>query len=83
MRIYRESGEQKPKYDVDEIRCINKQVKIIPNKKEIENHHINCKISEDITKRNQITFEVIEDEKGNLKPNIQKDGTVKALINFE
>ena len=47
LRIYRESKKQNPIYDVDEIRDIDKQIKIIPSKKEIENHHMNCKISED------------------------------------
>lgn len=83
MRIYRSSGKSDPLYDVDEIRAVNKKIINQPAKSEIENHHINHNIQEDIMERNQLTVEFIEDGKGGFKPNTQVDGTVKAFINFE
>ncbi|MDB5244910.1 MAG: hypothetical protein JWN90_15 [Parcubacteria group bacterium] len=83
MRVYRSSGKQYPIYDVDEIRSINKTVIKQPSKKEIEDHHINQEIPDNIMKRNQLTVEFVADGKGGFKPNTQPDGTVKAFINFE
>lgn len=83
MRVYRSSGKSDPLYDVDEIRAVNKEVVNQPSKREIENHHINHNIQEDIMRRNQLTVEFVEDGKGGFKPNTQADGTVKAFINFE
>jgi hypothetical protein len=83
MRIYRSSGKSDPLYDVDEIRAVNKEIINQPSKSEIEDHHINHNIQEDIMRRNQLTVEFIEDGKGGFKPNTQADGTVKAFINFE
>jgi len=82
MRVYRSSGKSDPLYDVDEIRAVNKEVINQPSKSEIENHHINHNIQEDMMKRNQLTVEFIEDGKGGFKPNTQPDGMVKAYINF-
>lgn len=83
MRVYRSSGKEYPIYDVDEIRSINKPVVQQPTKKEIEGHHINHEIPDDIMKRNQLTVEFIPDGKGGFKPNTQPDGMVRAFINFE
>lgn len=83
MRIYRESGKTNPRYDVDEIRSINREITLLPSKKEIENHHINEEIRDDIMARNQLTAEFVNNGKGELKLNVQPDGTVRTFINFE
>ncbi len=83
LRIYRGSGKIDPKYDVDEVWDIDKEIKLVPNKGEIDDHHINCEISEDTMKRNQLTVEYVVDKEGNLRPNIQNNGMIKAFINFE
>ncbi|OGZ13841.1 MAG: hypothetical protein A2942_02795 [Candidatus Lloydbacteria bacterium RIFCSPLOWO2_01_FULL_50_20] len=83
MRIYRPSGKTDPIYDVDETRKVDGEVAHQPAKKEIENHHINHEVPDDIMARNNLTVEFVDDGKGGLRPNTQADGTVKAFINFE
>lgn len=83
LRVYRHSGEENPLYDVDEYRGVNRTSIDLPDKGEIENHHLNEKIADDIMHRNELTQEFVDDGEGGFKPNVGPDGMVKALINFE
>ena len=82
LRSYRKADSGNHQFDVDETEAINKKIKIVKKPRDIKDHHLNTSIPEDIMSTNNITLEVIEDSDGNLKLNINKDGTVKALVNF-
>ena len=83
-RTYRKSDTPEANdWDVDQINSINKQVKFIPNKKDISDHHISGKPEENIMKRNNMTFEVVEDKNGNFLLNRKPNSLIKAFINFE
>jgi len=82
LRTYHHSEAADPRYDVDEIRNVDKVVVEVPDKEDIEGHHMNADVAENIMERNNIAIEVVPDGKGGAKINVQSDGTVKALINF-
>jgi|GEM_PF-5300167 len=83
-RLYRKSDTpDKNIWDVDQVNSINKPIKHVLSKSEIPAHHIDHTIEEDIMKRNQMLFEVVEDEDGNFRLNTNEKGLVECYINFE
>lgn len=83
LRTYRKPKEvTSTTYKIDEIHGVNKAVVDLPEHKHIDDHYIEDEISEDIMRRNQMTFEYKYDDNGELVPNIQPDGMITTLVNF-
>ena len=83
-RIYRKSDTpEKNAWDVDQINSVNKEVMYIPKKSEITDHHINHSIEQDIMRRNEMLFEVVQDKEGNFVINTNDNGLAPCIINFE
>lgn len=84
LRTYRHPKEEgsQIRYKVDELRGVNKYVVEVLAGREVSNHHIEHDVPEDMMAQNNMTFEVVADGEGGLRPNVQPDGTVQAYINF-
>jgi hypothetical protein len=83
LRTYRLPREASTvRYKIDEIEDVNKILIDYTHHDEIENHYISQDIPDDMMDRNQMTLEYVSDDQGNLRPNVQSDGTIKTYINF-
>lgn len=84
IRAYREpvSSVEGVLYKVDEYHGVNHANVIKIPGSQVPNHYIPHDIEKDMIEQNNMSVEVVPDGHGNLKPNVQPDGMVKAYVNF-
>ncbi len=82
FRQYRHADKGTHQFDVDEIEGINKDYVMVKSKNDIQDHHLDKSIPDDLMSKRNLVLEVIEDKDGTFRLNSDGNGMVRAYISF-